>query len=508
MADRSRFPNLRDRAYQILAEGTGEASDADLIHYLFNAQGAAWRSILDSVLGGDERFIRTPIGWALRSRPTGAPGRSDLSTSDRFAAVVVLATGPKPPRARVVAVGAAIVVDGRIATRTQWLFRPDPPPARLPEDLANAGIAVEEIAAAPTFADAAGELWDSLGTMPIVGLDVALNVAFIQSEARRAGLLMLGNPLVELSPLAAAHVEGRPDLARLAGRLGLPPPRDRSPVGRAVCLGQVAAALLTDGGAMPATSAMRALRRRPLLEPATAAAAPDGPGVYLFRDAQGAVLYAGKARSLRRRLRAYCTSDLERSRHMSGLVAQVEVVDLRPTFCPLDAAVLEARVIASHRPPFNVQRDPGERAVYTRAVAEGGHLRLRWSPGPAEGAVGPIRRRDARAAAAAALVEHPRPAGRTSQARALRAAWAVLIVAHATERLRQAALPARLGADEHGVVWLRDGSIEIGIAAEGWIGSRHPETGEWLNPTIWPEPSAAAAEWGALAHAFPKETAR
>ena len=80
---------------------------------------------------------------------------------------------------------------------------------------------------------------------------------------------------------------------------------------------------------------------------------PDRPGVYLFRDAEGKLLYLGKAASLRRRVSSYF-----RRRGLSPRIATMmdRVADLetRPTASEAEALLLEARLIKSEKPYYNV----------------------------------------------------------------------------------------------------------------------------------------------------------
>lgn len=80
---------------------------------------------------------------------------------------------------------------------------------------------------------------------------------------------------------------------------------------------------------------------------------PDGPGVYLFKDADGRVLYIGKAKSLRKRLANYFASDLlERTRAM---VAAAASVDWIVTGTEVDALMLEYTLVQKHQPRFNIK---------------------------------------------------------------------------------------------------------------------------------------------------------
>ncbi len=89
------------------------------------------------------------------------------------------------------------------------------------------------------------------------------------------------------------------------------------------------------------------LRRPP------ASSIPDAPGAYLFRDSAGAVLYVGKAKSLRKRLANYFSTDLApRTRTM---VQHADSVDWIVTDSEVAALMLEFSLIKEHRPRFNIR---------------------------------------------------------------------------------------------------------------------------------------------------------
>ncbi|MDQ3991193.1 MAG: excinuclease ABC subunit UvrC, partial [Actinomycetota bacterium] len=80
---------------------------------------------------------------------------------------------------------------------------------------------------------------------------------------------------------------------------------------------------------------------------------PDAPGAYLFRDADGRVIYVGKAKSLRRRLASYWSKPLHpRTEAMVGQAARVEWIVASGE---VDALMLEFNLIQQHRPRFNVR---------------------------------------------------------------------------------------------------------------------------------------------------------
>lgn len=80
---------------------------------------------------------------------------------------------------------------------------------------------------------------------------------------------------------------------------------------------------------------------------------PDAPGAYLFRDADGRVVYAGKARSLRKRLANYWARDLHP--RTGAMMAAAESVEWIVASGEVDALMLEFNLIQEHRPRFNVR---------------------------------------------------------------------------------------------------------------------------------------------------------
>ena len=84
------------------------------------------------------------------------------------------------------------------------------------------------------------------------------------------------------------------------------------------------------------------------------ASIPDAPGSYQFVDAQGRVLYVGKAKSLRSRIGSYWSvpASSYRTTQMLSLAEHVEWIVVETE---LEALILEHALIQSHRPRFNVR---------------------------------------------------------------------------------------------------------------------------------------------------------
>ncbi len=96
---------------------------------------------------------------------------------------------------------------------------------------------------------------------------------------------------------------------------------------------------------------------------------PHSPGVYLFKDEQGRVLYVGTSRDLRTRVRSYFTASESRSRmgEMVNLAASVTGIECAT---PLEARVRELRLIAAHKPRYNKRSRFPEKVTWLKLTVE------------------------------------------------------------------------------------------------------------------------------------------
>src|SRR4051812_12331009 len=81
---------------------------------------------------------------------------------------------------------------------------------------------------------------------------------------------------------------------------------------------------------------------------------PVRPGVYLFKDADGTIVYVGKARSLRDRVRSYFQAGRPVDPRKGSMVEEISDFDLVVTDSEMEALALENNLIKRHRPRFNV----------------------------------------------------------------------------------------------------------------------------------------------------------
>ncbi|MBC7838997.1 MAG: excinuclease ABC subunit UvrC [Nitrospiraceae bacterium] len=93
---------------------------------------------------------------------------------------------------------------------------------------------------------------------------------------------------------------------------------------------------------------------------------PDQPGVYLFRDDQGELLYIGKAAALSSRVRSYFQKGADHSPKTAVLVSHISDLETIVTRSELGALILESNLIKRHRPRFNVVLRDDKQYPYLR----------------------------------------------------------------------------------------------------------------------------------------------
>ncbi len=81
---------------------------------------------------------------------------------------------------------------------------------------------------------------------------------------------------------------------------------------------------------------------------------PDGPGVYLWMDAKGAILYVGKARQLRSRVRSYLVPEAAGSAKGAMLRREIAGIETIVVTSEAEALLLENNLIKEYQPRFNV----------------------------------------------------------------------------------------------------------------------------------------------------------
>jgi excinuclease ABC subunit C len=107
---------------------------------------------------------------------------------------------------------------------------------------------------------------------------------------------------------------------------------------------------------------------------------PAKPGVYLFRDERGSVLYVGKAKSLRPRVRSYFQAGRGDNRHqIPSLVGRIADLEVIVTGSEVEALHLEQNLVKRHRPPFNVRLRDDKSFPYIAVTVEDEYPRVMFT---------------------------------------------------------------------------------------------------------------------------------
>ena len=324
------------------------------------------RSLLDEAVQADAR-----LRWSGDLvRLADAPGESLLLEDATFVVFDLETTGLRPGSARPCEFGAVRVRRLELEERFETLANPG---ARLaPAIAALTGLRDEQLRRAPPVAAAVRRFLAFAGDAVLVAHNARFDMAFLDHETARLTGSRVVATVVDTVGLARRLLGRQPaNLAALSYRFAT----DARPCHRALPDAEATAEILLcligmaqERGArtvadlveLSATKPRRVHRKRSL-----AFGAPQRPGVYLFRDVHDQVLYVGRARDLRARLRSYFRSERQRPAVEAALAALARV-EWRVLGSELEAALEELRLIRELRPPANARSARPDRHLYLR----------------------------------------------------------------------------------------------------------------------------------------------
>ncbi len=97
---------------------------------------------------------------------------------------------------------------------------------------------------------------------------------------------------------------------------------------------------------------------------------PTRPGVYLFKDARGGIIYIGKAKSLRSRVRGHFSHDAGHGVKQEEMVRRIRDVDTIVVGSEAEALLLESNLIKTHQPRFNIRLKDDKRYPYIKVTVQ------------------------------------------------------------------------------------------------------------------------------------------
>ncbi|HVE99284.1 MAG TPA: DEDD exonuclease domain-containing protein, partial [Mycobacteriales bacterium] len=294
-----------------------------------------------------------------------------------FVVVDLETTGGSPHACAITEIGAVRVRGGEVEGTFQTLVQPGTP---IPPFIAVlTGITDAMVASAPRLATVLPAFLEFARGSVLVAHNAPFDLGFLRAACRQQQLEWPGFDSLDTARLARRVLtrDEAPDcklstLARLFRATVTPCHRALADAqatvdvlhGLMARLGNLGVQSLEELRTFSAQVDPEQRRKRVLAD-----AVPHAPGVYLFRDGQGRVLYVGTSKDLRTRVRGYFVASEPRTR-MAEMVRLAERVDSVVCTSQIEAHVRELRLIAEHKPKYNRRSRFPERSVFVKVTAE------------------------------------------------------------------------------------------------------------------------------------------
>jgi DNA polymerase-3 subunit epsilon len=284
-------------------------------------------------------------------------------------------TGGSPATCEITEVGAVKYEAGELIGTFDTLVNPGAP---IPPTITIlTGITQAMVVDAPRVEEVLPSLLEFIGTAVIVGHNVRFDMSFLNAAAERLGYGKLPNPTSDTLGLARRLVRQEIrslKLQSLAAHFRSPVTPNHRALADAQATAHVFWGLLERAGTIGVTH-LEDLLRLPTAKGSPhyskielTERLPRKPGVYLFRDRDGNVIYVGKAKNLRTRARSYFYGDDRRS--VEQMLRDLEEIDFRVCATELEAEITEIRLIHAHIPRYNRRSRPPKSTHYVKLTAE------------------------------------------------------------------------------------------------------------------------------------------
>ncbi|MEC8827599.1 MAG: DEDD exonuclease domain-containing protein [Actinomycetota bacterium] len=249
----------------------------------------------------------------------------------------------------------------------------DPGTTIPPQITVLTGITSAMVYRAPKIEQVLPSLLEFVGNSVIVGHNVGFDLSFLNAALRRSGRAHWKGHKIDTLALARRLIRDdvpNHKLATLARCLRLTHQPSHRALDDALATADLLHLLLEQASTLGVLG-LDDLQQLPKIQHHPQAAKlrlteclPRSPGVYRFVDGREEVLYVGKATNLRSRVRSYFSSD--RRRKVEQLLRETRRIDYTVCQAPLQAEVLEVRLIQQLRPRFNRRSKNWPKYVYVK----------------------------------------------------------------------------------------------------------------------------------------------
>lgn len=360
--------------FHSLLEQAGEALDyREVWPRLFPATTCPpelMRTLVADIVEDDERFAwESDVHVGLSAWRAQRRDLADVT----FTVVDLETTGATPGFSRITEIGAVRLENGVQSATFSALVNPG---VAIPPMITGlTGIDDQMVADAPPIEVVLPKFVDFAAHSVLVAHNARFDLAFLDYEFGRQNGQTFPRPALDTLRLARKLCpQQRCSLSALASRFNT----KVKPVHRALHDAQATAELLLLFLSWLQEQGMSTLEEvARFCEPGTrrnyhkislTESLPTTPGVYLMRDNKRAPLYIGKAENLRRRTRDhFLQRQAFRARQALELLERIDVVETGSEFAAL---LLESRLIAKHRPPYNSHGTRARSYHYVKLSAE------------------------------------------------------------------------------------------------------------------------------------------
>ncbi len=272
-------------------------------------------------------------------------------------------TGATAADCEITEIGAVKFLGGEPAGTFQTLVNPG---SEIPPFITVlTGITQAMVIEAPAIDEALPSFLEFIGDAVIVGHNIRFDMSFLNAAAMRLGYGKLPNRTVDTLGLGRRLVRSEVrnlKLSSLAAHFQAPSPPTHRALDDAKATAHVFWSLLERAGMLGVTH-LDDLLTLPTARGSAhygkislTESLPRKPGVYFFVDRDGTVIYVGKAKNLRTRVRSYFYGDDRKS--VAQMLRDLERVDYRVCETEVEAEVTELRLIGEHRPRYNRKSRP------------------------------------------------------------------------------------------------------------------------------------------------------
>ena len=281
-----------------------------------------------------------------------------------FSVIDFETTGTSPKSNRTIEVGIVKIENLKIVNSYQSLINPNQFISPFISSLT--GITNEDVLSAPSFEDISQEIKDFIEDTILVGHNLPFDYAFLNSEFERSDLILPKLQQVctlKLSRSLFPELKSK-SLGNMVRHFKIRHRDVHRALGDATATAKLFLKILDklikehnyesidDLGSFQTTlSVSKSFRLVKKKLVGDISSLPDSPGVYFFKDSKDKIIYIGKAKSLKKRVKNYFSSSA--SRKAKKIARKASRLGFSKTKSELSALVLEAELIKLHTPQFN-----------------------------------------------------------------------------------------------------------------------------------------------------------